>query len=114
MAFADAVLVQVLLGVVPAHGVDAVVDLEHHGGEGPYRGQVASLVDLLRIGVENEGRVRSVLPIESPENQDRVRVYLIAHRQIAWDPYVLILHVDHFPDVFFDVVDFADIRDLFG
>ena len=112
LALRDVVSVQVLLRVVPADRVQAVLDLEDHCGEGADRGQVALSVDRLIVRVEDKSCIRSVLLVEASKDQDRARIDLIGHCEIARHPVRLILHVDYVPYVPLDVVALADVRDL--
>ena len=82
----DVVLVEVLLLVVPANCVESVLDLEDHGTERSDGWQVGTPLDCLVVGVVNEAGVRSVLPVETAEDQDGGRADFVGHGQIAGHP----------------------------
>ncbi len=73
------VLVQILLGVVPSNSVDAVINLEYHGGERTHSGEITSFLNGFIVGVEDKGSIGSVLLVKASEDQDRRGPYLVAH-----------------------------------
>ena len=70
LALCDVVAIQVFFAVVPPDGVQAVLDLENHRGEGAHRRQVALSVDRLVIGIEDKGGICAVLLVEAAEDQN--------------------------------------------
>lgn len=110
----DVVLIEVFLCVIPADGIEAVIDLEHHGREGPDCWEVTGSLNRLVGCIEDESGVGSVGFVEASKDQDGGGPDLEGHGQVAGDPVVLVLERDDFPDVLLDVVEFADVGDLLG
>ena len=86
--------------------------MEDHSRERAYSGQVTLPVNRLVVCIEDEGRIRSILLVESTENQNRGGVDLVGHRQVTGHPIGFVLHINHIPDVSLDIVALAQVRDL--
>ena len=113
VAARDVKLVQIFLLIVPADSVQCVLNLKHHCAEGADSRQVSASFNTLAVGVVDEARIGSVLAIESAEDQDGGRADLVRHGQVAGDPGLLIFDINCFPNIFLDIVCFADVGDLF-